>query len=766
VVTGGPITKAGEGPAGEGGPAGGHPARPHGLLEKLLAAVRPEFRADVLIFDPRDPVFGGPPCRVGDCERAARYRGMCSGHHERWIDAGRPSLAQFTAAADCRWRGRGPLLPCQVTGCFYGRDGHGLCPRHLRAWNDAGRPEPGPWLAGQVPAVPPEGARACLVPACGLWAHRLTPLCVNHGHRWRKAGCPDIGEFARLRGGGPPFPDERADLRLLGSQLRLELQYALQCRRDEERIQIRPETIRRIVRFLAGGAATSLLDRSEQAWRDSFPGARRASHGRAVLVQARRAVEDLASGQGWEAEYGRDTWRLRTLGFEAAHHPRLHFGQIPQPWLKDLAKRWLRWRLSTGLGSVQAYKSVTAITRFAVFLSSPAAGISSLAGIDRAVLELYLAGLSAEMAGKKEMSGHIGLLNSFFTAIRGFGWDVTLPANAMFFPEDHPRPPRGLPRYLAEHVMAQVEDPATLDRWQDPAHRLITVILIRCGLRISDALKLPHDCITLDAGGAPYLKYFNHKMKREALVPIDEELRQQIADQQQRALQRRPAGVPVLFPRRVANADGTRPVSDTAYRRALHDWLQRCDVRDEHGRPVHLTPHQWRHTLGTRLINRDVPQEAVRKILDHDSPEMTAHYARLHDTTVRRHWENARKVNTAGQAVTLDPDGPLAEAAWAKQRISRATQALPNGYCSLPLVKTCPHANSCLTCPMFVTTPEFLPQHHAQRQATLQIISAAEAAGHARVAEMNRQVAGNLDKIITALEADGQDSRKAAADAS
>ena len=65
-------------------------------------------------------------------------------------------------------------------------------------------------------------------------------------------------------------------------------------------------------------------------------------------------------------------------------------------------------------------------------------------------------------------------------------------------------------------------------------------------------------------------------------------------------------------------------------------------------------------------------------------------------------------------------------------------------------MQTCPHANSCLTCPLFLTTAEFLPQHHAQRQATLQIITAAEAAGHARVAEMNRQVAGNL----------GQDHRR------
>lgn len=56
---------------------------------------------------------------------------------------------------------------------------------------------------------------------------------------------------------------------------------------------------------------------------------------------------------------------------------------------------------------------------------------------------------------------------------------------------------------------------------------------------------------------------------------------------------------------------------------------------------------------------------------------MTAHYTRLHDTVVRRHREAARKVDITGQAVVVDPDGPLAEAAWAKQRLGRTTQALP-----------------------------------------------------------------------------------------
>ena len=155
-------------------------------------------------------------------------------------------------------------------------------------------------------------------------------------------------------------------------------------------------------------------------------------------------------------------------------------------------------------------------------------------------------------------------------------------------------------------------------------------------------------------------------------------------------------------------------------------------------------------------MNRDVPQEVVRVLLDHDSHMMTAHYARLNvnEATVRRHWEQAHKVNIKGETVALDPGGPLAEAAWAKRRLGRVTQALPNGYCGLPVQKSYPHANACLTCPMFVTTPEFLPQHRDQRQQLLQIVSAAEARGQTRAVEMNQQVLGNLERVIGAVEDD------------
>ncbi len=121
---------------------------------------------------------------------------------------------------------------------------------------------------------------------------------------------------------------------------------------------------------------------------------------------------------------------------------------------------------------------------------------------------------------------------------------------------------------------------------------------------------MPFDCLVTDADGAPYLRYWNTKMKREALVPIDDELRQGILDQQRRVLARFPGGTPVLFPAARANLDGTRPTTTQSYRQALGKWLAACDIRNEHGRPVHLTPHQWRHTLGTTLKRRGIASGA------------------------------------------------------------------------------------------------------------------------------------------------------------
>ena len=624
-----------------------------GLLERLMGVVRPEFRSRLLVFGTDDPVFGGIACRVRDCGRVARGKGLCPSHYHRWVGDGRPDLEWFATTTDPRWRRQRPNAGCLVAGCGYGAARGGLCQLHAQCWERSGRPSLAGWLIKPPPVKDRSDGQTCRIGHCQLWPHPAQPFCRAHARTWKANGKPDIDAFADSFEIEIVTTGQTVRLDQLGPQLALEVQYVLQCRHDERTTKTFPTVVMQVVRFLAATTVTSLLDRDENTWRTQIGRpAPQDSNPRALLLYARAKVEDLADGGGWETEFPRNVWHLRRVGLPGNHS--LDFGGIPQNWLQEPVKRWLRWRLGTGLGLEATRRGLRAMARFAGFCDG--IGITALADVDRGLLERYLAHLHSQEPGWHQRSVHIGQLNSFLQALRQHGWDDTLPATAVLFPSDHPHRPDRPPRALTEQVMAQIERPENLARWGNPAYQLVTLILIRCGLRVTDALTMPHDCVVTDAGGAPYLRYDNHKMKRQALVPIDDELHRMITEQQARSGD---LPVPVvLFPRPTKNPDGRAPTSSSTYRAALYRWLQRCDIRDEQGRAVHLTPHQWRHTLGTRLINQDVPQEVVRRLLDHDSAEMTAHYARLHDTTVRRHWEAARKVDITGHRVVIDPDGP------------------------------------------------------------------------------------------------------------
>jgi integrase len=735
------------------------PSRHGGLLEKLMATVRPEFRVDVFVPDAGDPIFAGPPCAVAGCQRPRGHvaSGLCRPHLQRWQrrDA-HLDLATFVATTPPDTQGRRQPPSCIVVGCRRGIAGRGLCGAHWKAWRKAGRPEPAGWAA-TVTMDPTATRPACQFPACVLWTEvSHEPFCRLHLLRWqdfqRRTGRRDLAEFldyCRLRS------VERCDLRGLPPQLKLEFQYALQCRADQRQAAVRPRHVTTVVQFVAQRGVGSLLDWPEQRWAAGFGARHRTqTNARGFLRYAHQRLRDLADGHGWEAEYPRDVWDLRRLGINGRARW-LRFDRVPQPWLRALLKRWARWKLSTGASADDVHKHLTSLTRFAAFLAGPTVQVASLAEVSREVLERYLAHVASQPRAARTRSKYVSAVNALLVAIRQHGWDPALPADAAIYPEDFPKKAELPPRAVPEFVMAQIEHPGNLARLADPAIRLTTLILIQTGLRLGDATALAFDCVVHDGQGAPYLRYWNHKLRREGLVPIDEELLGAIRSQQHQVLERWPQAT-VLLPRPKANPDGRWPLSHTAYRRQLHQWLATCNVRDAagpEGRPVHVTPHQFRHTLGTRLVNNDVPLEVVRVLLDHESLAMSGHYARLKDQTVRKHWERARKVNCQGEEVTIEPDSPLADAQWVKHRVGLAKQALPNGYCGLPLVRTCPHANACLTCPVFVTTPEFLDQHRAQREQTRRLLETATANGQLRMGEMNQQVLGNLDRIIAKLEA-------------
>ena len=195
---------------------------------------------------------------------------------------------------------------------------------------------------------------------------------------------------------------------------------------------------------------------------------------------------------------------------------------------------------------------VAALTRFSAFLTQARPRWTALAGLDRAVLERYLAWLATSGLGHGAKEDAVTGVGMFFQAIRQHGWDASLPATAAFFTGDLPhRPASGQPApRRARHDPGRgprepgpVANPAGTAGHPHPhpvrpaRHRRV-----RAGLRLPGPRR----------AGAPYLRYFNHKMRREAAVPIDPDLETQIRGQQQHvaaALARAaPAPVPAARP--------------------------------------------------------------------------------------------------------------------------------------------------------------------------------------------------------------------------
>jgi len=750
--------------------AGGVPARPASWEQLLGEVVRPEFRVEVYRPQPGDPVLFGPSCVVGACrarglQRAEGMRGhLCDGHARAWRRDGEPALRAWVAERARSLRSDRVAIACAARGCRRSVHGHGLCHAHLRRWIRAGRP-PLDAFAATAPAVATSD-RPCRVDECAFAAIGDHGLCDAHhkSFRWLARQGPGLepGDYLAHLAGVRDHVGPRFDLRGVGPVVALELGYALQIRHDQRGAAITPLIFGQVARWLREEPVDSLLIGSDAAWARAAERRFRASCRANPLGWLRfcrstlgRLRDERHGGEVWEW----DTWptdRIDTGG-RYAHQPvrRIYFADIEPGWLKELAKRWARWRITTTTKSPASVAvSTSSLRRFSAWLAAREALPASPAGITRGVLEDYRAHVHTLPISASRRTGLLVDLKVFLDDVRLHEWAPGLPANATFYRGEIPNKTIALPRFIDEFVMGQLDNDNNLARLPDETSRTLIIVLIETGLRSVDARHLPLDPIVTDQVAAPYLRFVNHKLSREAIIPISQRLHEQVRRQQRALRERYGFDPPLLLPRPRSNPDGDKAFSPSLLTARLDRWMADCDIRDATGQRARVTSHQFRHTLGTRMINNEVPLDTVRRMLDHASPEMTIRYATIKDQTLRREWERfQQRINVQGELIPL-PDGPgMSDAAWALENLARAKQTLPNGYCGLPLQQTCPHPNACLTCDSFLTTAEFLPAHRDQLARTEQLIAQAQVDEHRRLVEMNEPVRLNLINIIDGLQA-------------
>ncbi len=511
LVPGGLATAptAGGAPAGERGPVA--PAELPALLRQL---VRPEFGQDVIIPQVGDAMLGAPACEVSGCGRpGGAARGMCGGHYLRWRNAGKPEMSTWVSQASPVLQGRGlALKKCAVSCCRRGgAKGSGLCGGHYASFKRYGA---GRDVADWLPAAKPLSTASpdCRIDGCPLEADSAAiPLCGSHRAVWRNAGRPPVEEIcARTAVRG--FP--RFDLRQLPPQLRLEVQYGLQCWAERRTARVTPQNLQTLPR-LVGLGVVSLLDRDVDelvTWLCGLSPGYSAMRGAFLRFTVAR-LEDLRDGVGWDNEYHRDVWRLHRLGLSTRHRRQAHFDRVPQPWLRALAKRWIRHRLCGSVSAMTALRDLDGVIHLAQFLQRVDPSAADESAITRVLLERWLGDASTESV--RSRTDLISQVKIFLEGAARLGWAPRLPATAAFAPDDFPRQHSAPGRHLSEHLMKQLELDSNLSRFLTNRERLITEIIIGAGLRVGGAVALAADCVVRDPEGAAYLRYRNHKMRRK-----------------------------------------------------------------------------------------------------------------------------------------------------------------------------------------------------------------------------------------------------------
>ena len=316
----------------------------------------------------------------------------------------------------------------------------------------------------------------------------------------------------------------------------------------------------------------------------------------------------------------------------------------------------------------------------------------------------------------------------------------------LIYDEEVPQPPKPQPRYLPSAVLDQLN--RHLDDLRAPWRRMI-LILQECGMRISELLELPVDCLTQDARGVHYLRYLQGKVRRENAIPVSTVIASLVQEQQATVRAGRIESA-VLFP----NSKGG-VLKQASFAHRINRLAYDHDIRGADGKLFRFQAHQFRHTVGTRMVNLGVPHHIIQRYLGHKGPEMTSRYAHIHDVTMRDKLSEYLKstlIDVSGKVVAENGVNDTADLQWFTRSV--LAQALTNGYCAIPIVAgPCPHPNACLNCAHFRTDATFLEVHRAELRETERVIAKADANGWVRQSEMNERKRTSLVNIVTTLEA-------------
>jgi integrase len=462
--------------------------------------------------------------------------------------------------------------------------------------------------------------------------------------------------------------------------------------------------------------------------------------------------------------WSKDVWTAEELGLKVrpgSSETKLYFQRIQQNWLKEFTKEYIFHRAAS-LEFLSICANLKAIKCFSLFLAKFFPELIHANQISERILTEYYIYLKQQKYKPSHIKRHLICLKVFLDVGKLQGWfNISHEFLGDWIGTTH-KDIKVTPRFIPDNVLSQLNQ--HLVALPEPIQRMVLVIQ-ECGLRVSELVGLNKDCLQQDSTGGWFLKFIRWKMKKEDILPISHELAGVIKAQQDYICNSLGSEYKYLFCSSIRYFENQELVKFSPLPKLMSshrfnqylNWLaKKFNICDNSPSTWHFQSHQFRHTVGTKMINNNVPHHIIQRYLGHTSPTMTSVYAHLMDSTLKKEIENYQNkvVNMTGQIVKsefaeLDKN---AELQWMKKQV--LGEVLTHGYCALPAHLDCSKGNACLQCGDFRTTREFLDKHKEHRERTHQALEIALAHNWKRQIQVNEEVLSNLNNIINELEKD------------
>jgi integrase/recombinase XerC len=226
--------------------------------------------------------------------------------------------------------------------------------------------------------------------------------------------------------------------------------------------------------------------------------------------------------------------------------------------------------------------------------------------IDYFILRKFLSLLNKKKLNKRTISRKISTLKSFFKFLLREGILTNNPALSLIYP----RLDKPLPKFLTEDQVKKVLELPDKNKLLGLRDKAILEFLYSTGARVSEMVSLKRDELDLIGG----VVKVSGKGKKERLLPLGEPAIESI----RQYLLNRKDNQRALFLNK-----NNKPLKDRGVRFIISKYIKNAALS------LDVSPHVFRHSFATHLINHGADLRSVQELLGHSSISTTQIYTHI-----------------------------------------------------------------------------------------------------------------------------------------